>query len=177
MERASKGIMMVMPIVMLSILSFVIISSGPSNAQTPNIACQIGPFLDKNHIPVQNAKVYISYGPETMNGTTAANGTALITIPRTWVNETVSVKLKKDGYKDTILSGTFDGTGKFTPTNGSLPTIETKETAPVVDYQFLVLALIMFIVLLIVLVGMKGPSKSKRKHKNKMDEVKGIEEE
>jgi hypothetical protein len=73
--------------------------------------------------------------------------------------------------------GSVDGTGKFSPTNGNLPTIETKETVSVVDYQFLVLALIMFIVLLIVLVGMKDPSKNKHKLKNKKDKKKGIEEE
>lgn len=165
------------PILMALSLASVIILPSAVTAQPQNISIYIGPFVDHRMAPVTTAQVFINYGSESYNTTTATNGTAHFFLPASWVNKTVTVHFEKDGYQDETFTGNITTFGTFVPTNGALPQIEESHKTPTVDWGYLVIALIVIVVLAVVLVGMKKPSKVKHGHKKNDEEKKPVEEE
>jgi len=163
----------------LIVLSLVSIMFFPSvvSAQPQSISVYIGPFVDHRMAPITTAKVFVNYGSESYNTTTATNGTAHLFLPASWVNKTVAVHFEKDGYQDETFTGNITIFGTFVPTNGSLPQIQESHKAPTVDWGYLVIALIVIVVLAVVLVGMKEPSKVKHGHKKNDKKKKPVEEE
>jgi hypothetical protein len=145
-----------------------------------SITVYIGPFVDNQEKPVTDAKVYVTYGSDTRNGTTGSNGTTHIIAPAGWLNKTVTVRFDKDGYKETTFTGYINNNSVFSPTDNYYPTIEESEKPATVDYSFVIVAFIVLIVLVLVLVGMKGEPETKgkkTKFKDKEEGDKAIEEE
>ncbi len=166
-------------IVSMSMMSCLILIPVQCTAQGTS-TIYLGPFVDKNEKPVSDAKVFVTYGSDSRNGTIGTNGTAHVFIPAGWLNKTVTVRFEKEGYKDTTFTGYINNNSSFTPTDNNYPTIERSEKAATVDYSFVIVAFIVLIVLILVLVGMKDEPKVKRKKtkfKEKDEEKKDIEEE
>lgn len=163
----------------MSLLACLIYTPVQCSAQSGSTVV-LGPFLDKNEKPVLGVGILVSYGTDNRNATTDSNGTAHIFVPASWLNKTVTVRLSKDGYKDTTFTGYIGNNSVFTPTDGSYPNIEKSVAPATVDYSFVIIAFIVLIVLILVLVGMKGEPETKKKKvkfKDKEERKKGSEEE
>jgi len=120
------------------------------------ITVTIGPIKSDGKA-LKNAEITLMYQTESVEGgKTDGNGFLTTSVPGTWIDKTINVKVSKDGYKAKTFTGTVDAAGTFTPSGDSYPDIAAKEEGQ--DFTFLLIVIIVLIVLALVLLSMRKPA-------------------
>lgn len=141
------------------------------------ITVKIGPIKDKDADAIKGATVEVTYGTDTRSGKTVSDGTVDIIVPGTWIGKSVSVKVKKDGFKNGLFNGMVNADGTFSPSAGTYPSMKSAEQDLAPDYTFLIIAIIILIVLALILVSMRKPEEGDEIEDEEEDEELDEEDE
>jgi hypothetical protein len=115
----------------------------------PTKTVTLGPIIFEGN-PAAGATVEITHGSEKKTGTTGSDGKVTFTVPETWINGTVQIKVTKAGYKTLSTDGTI-GSNQLITTTGELKLVEESPGDEDKDDYTVIIAIAIVVVILLVL--------------------------
>jgi hypothetical protein len=119
----------------------------------------IGPVKDKKDAPIQGALVTVSLGTRqaaNYSGTTNTTGYATISVPASWLGQTVSVTITKAGYETVTYTTTLNADGTLAAAPPAFNEVEEGGISMALIAVIIVVIVVILVVVLVVLPKMKG---------------------
>jgi archaellum component FlaF (FlaF/FlaG flagellin family) len=140
-------------------MAWKVITIAPSQTETEMVNIIIGPVLGEDGKPVSGATVKVSLASGTRSragegpytGTTNTTGHATISVPETFLGQSIEVEITKTGYEPVSFTGTLSTSGTLT---SALPAIA--ETGTTDDDNGLGGYLLVIIIIIVIVILASG---------------------
>ncbi len=139
----------------------------------------IGPVLDKKDAPISGALVTVSLGTRqaaNYTGTTNTTGYATVSVPASWLGQTVTVTITKAGYETITYTTTLNADGTLGTAPPAFNEVEEGGISMALIAVIIIVVVVLLVVIMVVLPKMKagkpeGPAEAEPKSDEPAEET------